>query len=242
MQPNKEISIMRILGISGSPREETQSGVYKLVQTVLDNTGSEYEIISLKDKKIHGCTACLGCVKDNICKLSDDMTELRSKIVDADAFVIGAPNYFSTLNAITHAFLERWYQFRHREGNLLWGKLAVCVGVGGSEGRCVTADIAKFLMYNFIEPIAQVAGQGAASCFTCGYGETCKVGAPIMMYGEGFRITPETTPDVAKDPQTMENAVRAGKLLREKLLDNHNRQQVTRKMQLLMLEKFKQTT
>ena len=38
----------------------------------------------------------------------------REKILAADAYVIGAPNFFSTLNATTHAFLERWYQFRHR--------------------------------------------------------------------------------------------------------------------------------
>jgi multimeric flavodoxin WrbA len=230
---------MKILGISGSPRSESESGVYKLVNTVLENTGCEYELISLHNKKIHGCTACLGCVKDNICKQKDDMTEMRKLIVDADAYVIGAANYFSTINAITHAFLERWYQFRHREGDILWGKLAVSVGVGGMNGRCVTEDMTKFFMYSFIEPITQIAGQGAPSCFTCGYGETCKVGAPVMMYGEGFKITPENTPDVSKKPETMKAATNAGKLLGERLHDNHNRQQVTRKMQQLMMEKFK---
>ena len=39
---------MKILGISGSPRKESQSGVYKLVQTVLENTGCEYELVSLR--------------------------------------------------------------------------------------------------------------------------------------------------------------------------------------------------
>ena len=37
---------MKILGVSGSPRGENTSGVYKLVKTVLENTGHDYEIVS----------------------------------------------------------------------------------------------------------------------------------------------------------------------------------------------------
>jgi multimeric flavodoxin WrbA len=72
---------MNILGISGSPRKETISGGYKLVKTVLDNTGIEYELIPLNGKKIEGCIACLGCAKDNICKVDDDMSEHREKLL-----------------------------------------------------------------------------------------------------------------------------------------------------------------
>ena len=60
---------MKILGISGSSRKEGTSGTMKLVQTVLENTGVEYELVSLRNKSIGGCIACLGCVKDNICKV-----------------------------------------------------------------------------------------------------------------------------------------------------------------------------
>ncbi len=126
---------MRLLGISGSARNETASGVHALVRTVLDATGLAYELVSLKGKTIKGCIACLGCVKDNVCKVKDDLEPLRDKIVEADAYVIGAPNYYSGMNALTHAFLERWFQFRHQEGSLLWGKLAVAVGVGGTDGH-----------------------------------------------------------------------------------------------------------
>ena len=84
-----------ILGISGSHRKDEVSGVDKLVKTVLEATGCDYELISLRGKKISGCIACLGCVEDNICKVNDDLKPLREKIVQADAYVIGAPNYFS---------------------------------------------------------------------------------------------------------------------------------------------------
>jgi multimeric flavodoxin WrbA len=230
--------LMKILGISGSPRKEGTSGVYKLVQTVLENTDIDYEIVSLKGKKISGCIACLGCVKDNVCKVEDDLTPLREKIVEADAYVIGAPNYYATLNAATHALLERFFQFRHQEGNLLWGKLAVAVGVGGTSGRFPADDLEKFFLYNFIETVAKVTGQGAASCYSCGHGETCAVGIPSMLHDKGFKISPEMIPDVTKQPKVMVSAAEAGKLLGQRLHNSHDRMAVTQKMQQKMMALF----
>jgi multimeric flavodoxin WrbA len=230
---------MRILGISGSPRQAETSGVSKLVKTVLEATGCDYEYVSLRAKKIGGCIACLQCVEDNICKVQDDLTPLRDQIVAAEAYVIGAPNYFTGINATTQALLERWFQFRHQAGNLLWGKLAVVVGVGGSSGQPPADDLEKYLAYNFIETIAKVTGQGAASCFSCGFGETCPVGLPQMMYGAEAKITPEMIPDVAKQPEVMQAAEAAGRLLVDRLRQGVDREAVTQKMMQAMMEKFK---
>ena len=227
---------MKILGISGSQRDSESSGTHTLVKTVLENTGCEYELVSLRGKKIVGCSACLACVEDNICKVRDDMEPLRANILDADAYVIGAPNYFSTLNAITHAFLERWYQFRHRAADAQWGKLAVAVGVGGSRGAPAAEPIEMFMMYSFIETVAKVTGQGAPSCFTCGYGETCAVGGIRMLHGPDFKITPENTPGVTKQPEVMQAAADAGKLLGQRLTTSHDRAEVTQKVQKKMMD------
>ena len=230
---------MKILGISGSPRKDETSGVAKLVQTVLEATDCEYEYVSLQGKKIFGCIACLGCVEDNVCKVQDDFTPLREKIVEADAYVIGAPNYFTGLNALTHALLERWFQFRHRECALQWGKLGVAVGVGGTAGQAPADDIEKFLAYSFIETVAKVTAQGAASCYACGFGETCKMGIPYFLHGEGVKITPEIIPDVNKQPEAKRAAVAAGRLLGERLRIGEDRMAVAQRMMQAMQEKFK---
>lgn len=233
---------MKILGISGSQRDSESSGTHTLVKSVLENTGCEYELISLRGKKIVGCSACLGCVEDNVCKVRDDMEPLRDSILAADAYVIGAPNFFSTLNAITHAFLERWYQFRHRAADALWGKLAVAIGVGGGDGAPVVEAIDMFMMYSFIETVARVTGQGAPSCFTCGFGETCEVGGIRMMHGPDFKITDENTPGVTKQPEVMQAAADAGKLLGQRLTTGHDRAEVTQKVQQKMMELFASST
>ena len=230
---------MKILGISGSARKEETSGVYKLVKIVLENTGIDFDLVSLRGKQINGCIACLGCAGDNICKVKDDMVDLRDRIVNADAYVIGAANYYSTLNALCHAFLERWFQFRHQEGDTLWGKLGVSVGVGGMDGNVPADIIQNFFLYNFIEPVAKVGGQGAASCFSCGYGETCGVGVPRMLFGPDVKITPEMIPNVTTQPEVMAAAADAGKLLGKRLTEGHDRKIVTRNMQKRMMEMMK---
>ncbi len=206
---------MKVLGISGSPRKGQTTD--KLVREVLSAVDCDTEFISLAGKKISPCIACLGCVEDNVCVISDDMTVLREKIVDADAYVVGAPNYFALLNGLTHCFMERFYQFRHREGRAVAGKLGVAVGVGGGMPDAPAENIKTFFTYNQIECVGEVTAQGAASCFVCGYGETCKVGAIHMFYGEGTKITDEIIPDLSKQPDKIEEAHALGKKLSERL-------------------------
>ena len=230
---------MKILGISGSPREESTS---RVVQDVLDATGESTEFISLKGKNIAGCIACLGCVKENICVVDDDMQALRRKIVDADAYVIGAANYFMAINGLAHCFLERWYQFRHREGQDVTGKLAVAVGIGGATGAPIADQIETFMAYNLIETVAKVSGQGAACCFICGYGETCNVGAVRMLCGPDVKITDEIIPKIEKQPKVLESARNAGHMLGERLRLGNNRETTAQKVAAFLGERFKEAT
>jgi multimeric flavodoxin WrbA len=167
--------------------------------------------------RIGACTACLDCVTDNICKVEDDMRELREKIVGADAYVIGGANYFSMLNGLTHCFLERFYQFRHREGKEVAGKLGIAIGVGGGSGDVVVENIKTFFQYNQIECVGSLDAQGPACCFTCGFGESCKVGAIHMFFGPGTKISPEMIPDLSKQPEKVAEAHALGQRLGERL-------------------------
>jgi hypothetical protein len=62
-----------------------------------------------------------------------------------------------------------------------------------------------------------VSAQGAACCFTCGYGESCKVGAIHMFFGPGTKITSEMTPCLSKQPDKLEHAKVLGKTLAVRL-------------------------
>lgn len=208
---------MKVIGISCSPRKGSTTD--QLVQDVLEGVTCDEEFVSLAGMRIGPCIACLGCVEDNVCVVNDDMKALRGKIVEADAYVIGAANYYGTLNALAHCFLERWYQFRHQEGKAVAGKLGVAVGVGGGAPEPPAKDIERFFQYHQVECLGTVTAQGPASCFTCGYGETCKVGAIHMFFGPGTKITPEITPDLSKQPEAKEKARALGEALARRLAD-----------------------
>jgi multimeric flavodoxin WrbA len=206
---------MNVLGISGSPRQGSTTD--QLVKEVLQAVDVSTEFVSLAELSIKPCTACLGCVEDNTCVLSDDMAELREKIVAADAYVIGAANYFGALNALAHCFMERWYQFRHREGAGVAGKLGIAVGVGGGDPEAPAQDVRRFFEYNRIDCIDAVTALGPACCFTCGFGEACRVGAIHMFFGEGTKITPEIVPQLDKQPEARARATQAGRRLTQRL-------------------------
>ena len=206
---------MKVLGISGSPRKGSTTD--QLVQEVLAGADCPTEFISLAGKRIGPCIACLGCVETNVCVLNDDMRQLREAVVEADAYVIGAANYYAVLNGLAHCFLERWYQFRHNEGRAVAGKLGVAVGVGGGVPDAPAANIRTFFEYNQIECVGSVTAQGPACCFTCGFGETCKVGAIHMFFGPGTAISPEMIPDLSKQPDARAEARRLGAELSRRL-------------------------
>ena len=206
---------MKVLAVAGSPRRDRTTE--QLVREVLKGVGCETELVSLSGKTIGPCIACLGCVEDNVCVLEDDMRDLREKIVEADAYIIGAANYYGTLNGLAHCFLERWYQFRHRAGKAVAGKLGVAVGVGGGDPEKPAEDVQRFYEYNQIDCVGSVSAQGPASCFKCGHGETCEVGAIHMFFGPGTKITDDITPDLSQQPEKMQKARELGENLDERL-------------------------
>ena len=65
-----------------------------------------------------------------------------------------------------HSFLERWYQFRHREQFELWGKPAVKVSVGGAMTDPVAKILEQFCMYNLIQIIGSADGLVAIGCYS----------------------------------------------------------------------------
>jgi len=175
-----------ILGISASGRRNRI--VEQTVKAILDQTGMEYELISLAGKTINGCTGCLGCADTNICVLKDDWAEIADKMKKADAIVFGAPKYFGSINARGHACLERTFSFRHKCVFPLKGKPAISVSTSSiwAQHRLpLTSEdpvknfIQALLKENGMDIVGHVIADGYGPCFTCGYGHNCNAGGAI---------------------------------------------------------------
>lgn len=202
-----------ILGISSSGRKNGITS--KVVKEILKSTECEYEYVSLSGKKIIGCTGCLKCAKDNICKTKDDWNEIGNKMIEADAIVFGAPNYRGNINALGHACLERTFCFKHRERISLAGKFGIVVSVQYADASdIVYSYISNIMLRNFMVIVDSVSAIGYSQCYICGYGQNCAIGNVVKDHGFVDQIERKHyPPDFDKQANTIFHAYKAGRIL-----------------------------
>ena len=101
---------MKALLINGSPHAKgcTYTALTELKQT-LEAEGIDVELIHVGHKDIRGCTACRKCAETGKCVFDDVVNEVAPKLAAADAFVIGAPVYFSSPAGGAIAFMDRLF-------------------------------------------------------------------------------------------------------------------------------------
>lgn len=101
---------MKALLINGSPHAKgcTYTALTELKQT-LEAEGIDVELIHVGHKNIRGCTACRKCAETGKCVFDDVVNEVAPKLAEADAFVIGAPVYFSSPAGGAIAFMDRLF-------------------------------------------------------------------------------------------------------------------------------------
>lgn len=208
----------QVIGISGSPVKNSNTD--RLVQAVLRNTGLETHFIKLSRYKVQPCIACLGCTKDNVCRVEDDFQEIAEKVKHAGAIVVGGYPPYAAIDAFTKAFLERLFSLRHQNGSNR-GKLAVTVitGIGrGAPGLDeASSQVGQALAMEGMEVVGQLKAIGNPECMVCGYGQTCPMSALPWVFGDDTQITPEKFCKVEQQLETWQQAERLGKEIAERL-------------------------
>ncbi len=101
---------MKALLINGSPRAKgcTYTALSELKHT-LEAEGIETELIHVGNQDVRGCIACGQCRKLGKCVFDDAVNEVASKLAEADAFVIGAPVYYSSPAGGAISFMDRLF-------------------------------------------------------------------------------------------------------------------------------------
>jgi multimeric flavodoxin WrbA len=157
---NKGIKAMKALGISGSPRPggNTDTLVHTALE-VLAAEGIQTEFISLADRPIKPCIACMGCAKAETarCVQEDPAFEgMIEKFIEADGILIGSPVYFGSATPQTMALLDRvGYVARHHH-NFLRRKVGAAIVVARRAGHNFT-----FAQLNFFFLISEMIVPGS---------------------------------------------------------------------------------
>ena len=135
---------MKVIGFNGSPRKKgNTASSLNTVFVELEKAGIETEMVHVGKKKVRGCIACYGCVKeqDEACTLKDDpVNDWIQKIKEADGILLGSPVYFSGVAGTMKSFLDRAFFVSSANGGLFRHKVGAAVAAVRRSGGLPTVD------------------------------------------------------------------------------------------------------
>jgi multimeric flavodoxin WrbA len=137
----KEESNMKVLGIMGSPRRQSNTEI--LLDKALEGAreaGAEVEKVLVSKLKISPCLEIYACRKDGNCAIKDDMQSLYKKLLEADYVVLASPMFFYGVTSQAKAIIDRCQALWVRKHVLGMGKedkrerRGVFISVGATRG------------------------------------------------------------------------------------------------------------
>ncbi len=130
----------KIVILNGSPRKDGNTSI--LVNEFIKGASkndNEIEHISILDYKINGCLGCNACFnEEKKCVQNDDMSEVYTKLKDADVLVVASPLYFFQLSGQLKCILDRLHN--PIRNSFLIKKLAF-IGTSGSSKESAFSSI-----------------------------------------------------------------------------------------------------
>ena len=144
---------MKVFGISGSPRKGGNTDI--LVGTalnILEREGFQTDFLSLADRPIKPCVACLGCAKAEgyQCMQEDPAFEgVVARFIEADGILVGSPVHFGSATPSTMAMLDRVGFVARQKENFLRRKVGAAITVARRAGANFTfAQLNYFFLIN----------------------------------------------------------------------------------------------
>ena len=122
---------MKVIAINGSARKDGNTAI--LIKTVFEELEKENiscEMIQLGGKPVRSCMVCGKCFenKDNQCaNKTDKFNDIFSKMLKADAIILGSPTYFAAISADLKALIERAGYVAIANNNAFAGKIGAAV-------------------------------------------------------------------------------------------------------------------
>jgi multimeric flavodoxin WrbA len=126
---------MHVVILFGSPRRE--GNTIQLVKTfsqVMKERGHDVRTIYLNDLNIRPCQGCLACMPKGICKINDDMKDVRKYMTESDLIVYATPIYWFGPSGQLKLVMDRSFAFFDKDYNSrIKGKKAITIMTCGDE-------------------------------------------------------------------------------------------------------------
>ena len=150
---------MKIIGICGSPRDGATEFLLKKALDDLEKEESfETQFITVRNKNISPCRHCNHCVKTKgECSISDDMTEIREALKEADGIIMASPIHFGSISAQLKAVIDRCQAMIMEDLDIFKNKVGISIVVGGDRAggqELAIQQINTFYLLNKIIPLS----------------------------------------------------------------------------------------
>jgi hypothetical protein len=102
---------MLVVGINGSPRKGNS---YTLLENFLkgaEKSGFETKLIDACKIKISPCMECGFCSKEGICRIKDEMEEIRNDLENAAHIAVASPVFFFGISGQLKILIDRCQPF-----------------------------------------------------------------------------------------------------------------------------------
>lgn len=128
---------MKVLGISGSPREggNTDYAVRRTLETIEElRQEAVIELLRVADLCIEPCRGCRHCMEFVECAIvGDDLDLLVGKMLSADLMILGAPVYWWGPPGVLKDFIDRTHAF-YPDDTRFEGKKVAIITVAAQSG------------------------------------------------------------------------------------------------------------
>jgi multimeric flavodoxin WrbA len=152
---------MKVLGISASPRENSNSDM--LLRETLSgasSAGAEAEYLRLCKFNIAPCSACGACYTTGECPVGDDFQAVLPKILAADRIIFATPIFFMSVCAQAKILIDRcqclwatkYILKRPIIGPREISRLAMVIAVGGKKGG-KAFDCIRLMMKYYLDTV-----------------------------------------------------------------------------------------
>jgi multimeric flavodoxin WrbA len=118
---------MNTVILFGSPRKDgnTRQLVNTFAET-MKKRGHDVRLLYLNDMNVRPCQGCLVCADEGICRINDDMKDIRKYMLESDLLVYATPTYWWSPSSQLKLVIDRSIAFFDKDYNSrIKGKKAV---------------------------------------------------------------------------------------------------------------------
>ena len=147
-----------ILGICGSPRDQSTEYVLKEALRMLGEKGFETKFWTVKGNSLEFCEACDYCIKNKECVIQDDMQDLYVLLSEAKGIIFASPVYNGGVSAQIKAVMDRTRALVAGDKNVFKGKVGMGIAVGGDRNGGQEFALMQIHSFYIINGMVSVGG------------------------------------------------------------------------------------